>query len=222
MSRWEPGAEQRLQQAAMTLFLERGYDNVTVAEIAGQAGLTRRTFFNHFADKREIFFSGAAAFRAGVVEHLNGAGSELSPMNAAVAALTGAGRKIGDYREYAPAVRALIATSPELQERALIKMDLIATVITEGLRYRGVPARAANFAARTAVTAFETAWTDWIDNPNTEFSTLMQQAMSDLRTVVCDSEPEPSCRPGINEHSTARQSRIRPGRARLEQTGQDP
>lgn len=103
-----------------------------------------------------------------------------------------------------------------------MKMDLIATVIAEGLRHRGVPARAANYAARTAVTAFETAWTDWINNPHTEFSTLMQQATSDLRTVVCDSAPEPPRRSGINEHGTAGQSWITPERSRLEQTGQDP
>jgi len=203
VSRWEPGAAQRLQQAAMTLFLERGYGNVTIAEIAGQAGLTRRTFFNHFADKREIFFSGAAVFRGGVIAHLDGADAALSPVDAAVAALTGAGRGIGDYREHAPAVRAIIATSTELQERDLIKMDSITTALVDGLRRRGVPARAANFAAKTAVTAYSTAWTDWVDNPDADFSVLMQRALADLRSVVGLNTSESADWPGVDAHSGA-------------------
>jgi AcrR family transcriptional regulator len=48
----------------MALFLERGYAGVTVAEIADRAGLTKRTFFNHFADRREVLFAGAKDFEA--------------------------------------------------------------------------------------------------------------------------------------------------------------
>lgn len=81
-------------------------------------------------------------------------------------------------------------------------MDSITTALADGLQHRGVPAREANYAAKTTVTAYDTAWTDWIDNPNTDFSTLMQQAMTDLRTVVGDNQP--SCRPGVNApHSAA-------------------
>jgi AcrR family transcriptional regulator len=184
VSRWEPGAEQRLQGAALTLFLEHGYENVTVAEIARAAGLTRRTFFNHFADKREIFFGGAAAFRSSVVEHLDQADPDLSPVQAALAALTAAGRGIAAYREYAPTVRRVIASSSELQERDLSKLASITTALTEGLEQRGVPGRAASFAARAAVTAYSTAWEDWVAHPDEDFGELMQQALADLRAAV--------------------------------------
>ena len=171
----------------MTLFLERGYENVTVAEIAAQAGLTKRTFFNHFADKREIFFVGAAAFRASVTEHLDQADPGLSPVDAAVTALTGAGRGIAAYREYAPAVRGLIASSSELQERDLIKTASITSALIDGLRRRGVAARPASFAARAAVTAYTTAWDDWVAQPAQDFGPLMQQALADLRAAVTGS-----------------------------------
>ena len=37
MSRWEPDARGRLERAALELYLERGYDQTTVAEIAQRA-----------------------------------------------------------------------------------------------------------------------------------------------------------------------------------------
>jgi AcrR family transcriptional regulator len=194
MSRWEPGAEQRLQQAAMALFLERGYDNVTVAEIAERAGLTRRTFFNYFADKREIFFGGAAAFQASVVEHLQDADASLPPLDAAAAALAAAGNGLAGYREHARMVRALIASSSELQERDLIKMASVAADLAEGLQRRGVPARTASLAARTAVTAFTIAWDDGADHPDQDFRELMQRAIADLRVVV-DAAPSREVQP---------------------------
>ena len=58
MARWEPNARERLERAALALFTERGFDATTVAEIADRAGLTKSTFFRHFADKREVLFGG--------------------------------------------------------------------------------------------------------------------------------------------------------------------
>ncbi|HMA35297.1 MAG TPA: TetR family transcriptional regulator, partial [Chloroflexia bacterium] len=52
MGRWEPNARSRLERAALQLFIERGFEQTTVVEIASQAGVTERTFFRHFADKR--------------------------------------------------------------------------------------------------------------------------------------------------------------------------
>ena len=63
MVRWEPNARGRLEQAALSLFGERGFEQTTVAEIAARAGLTERTFFRHFADKREVLFWGAGHCR---------------------------------------------------------------------------------------------------------------------------------------------------------------
>lgn len=168
----------------MTLFLERGYDNVTVAEIAERAGLTRRTFFNHFADKREIFFGGAEAFRADVAEHLDKAAAALPPLDAAVAALTGAGRGLAEYREHAAAVRAVIASATELQERDLIKMATVVSTLVDGLQRRGAPVRAATLAAKAAVIAFTVAWDDCVDDPGADFDDFMRRAIADLRTVM--------------------------------------
>ena len=69
MGRWEPDARGRLVKAAMELYGERGFEQTTVAEIAERAGLTERTFFRHFADKREVLFAGAGALRGPPRQH---------------------------------------------------------------------------------------------------------------------------------------------------------
>ena len=189
MSRWEPGAEQRLQQAALTLFLERGYQNVTVTEIAQRAGLTRRTFFNHFADKREIFSTGADAFRAAVAAHLAATDDSTAPFDAAVVALSRAGAGISDYRQHAGQVKAIVASAPELQEREVSKMARVTTLISEQLQQRGTSARTATIAAKLAVAAFTVAWDDGITDLLQPFETLMDRAVRDVGVAVCSGRP---------------------------------
>lgn len=184
MGRWEPGAEQRLQQAALTLFLERGYEHVTVAEIAERAGLTRRTFFNYFADKREVFSSGADAFRASVAAHLQETNQDVAAFDAAVAALAHAGAGIAGYRQYATQVRAIVASAPELQERELSKSAQVASEICEQLQRRGTDARTATIAAKLAVAAFSIAWDDCVTEKLQPFEELMWRAVDDLRAVT--------------------------------------
>ena len=184
MGRWEPNAEERLQQAAMALFRERGYADVTVAEIADRAGLTKRTFFNHFADKREVFFARAQAFEASVIQYLDEAGDDLDPIDAAVAALTRGGLDLAQYGDSAHARRELIASSPELQERDLIKMTSLAAAIAKALRRRHVPDRTATLAAQAAVAIFTAAYDDWAEDTTADFSALMQRSLSDLRHAI--------------------------------------
>jgi AcrR family transcriptional regulator len=184
MARWEPDARGRLQQAAVQLFIERGYAEVTVAEIADRAGLTKRTFFNHFADKREVLFAGAQDFEASVVRHLAAAADELSPIDAAVLALTGSGLELEGYREYAHIRRELIAAAAELQERDLIKTASLTAAIAEALRRRHAPDRTAVLAAQAAVDVFNAAYTDWVEPGATDFHTLMQRSLADLRRAV--------------------------------------
>lgn len=184
MGRWEPDAAGRLQQAAVALFLERGYAEVTVAQIAERAGLTKRTFFNHFADKREVLFAGAQSFEASVVRHLTEAASELDPIDAAVIALTRSGLELSRYAGFARTRRELIASSPELRERDLIKMASLASAIAEVLRKRHVPARTAALTAQAAVAVFATAYDDWGDDPTSDFRALMQRSLADLRQAV--------------------------------------
>lgn len=188
MARWEPDAAGRLQQAAMALFCERGYAEVTVAEIAARAGLTKRSFFNHFVDKREVLFAGAASFEASVIEHLAAAGDDLTPIDAAVGALTLSGLELAQYREFAQVRRELIASSLELQERDLIKMASLAAGIAEALAGREVSVRTAMLTAQAAIAVFTTAYVDWVDDRAADLDTLMQRALTDLRQAIVPAE----------------------------------
>jgi AcrR family transcriptional regulator len=184
MARWEPDARGRLQQAAMDLFRERGFAEVTVAEIADRAGLTKRTFFNHFADKREVFFANARMFEEDVLAHLAEADPALSPIDAAVHAVTRAGLKLAPYYEYAKARIAVLAVTPELRERDLVKTARLARAMTEALTRRGAGERAAAFAAEAALAVFAVAAADWIAEPTADLPALMHRALTDLRAAV--------------------------------------
>src|SRR6202042_225379 len=100
MGRWEPNASGRLRQAAMELYVERGYEQTTVNDIAERAGLTARTFFRYFADKREVLFEGSRALQEQMVDALEGAPDSASPMGAVAAALDAAATMLGQRRDF--------------------------------------------------------------------------------------------------------------------------
>jgi hypothetical protein len=87
-------------------------------------------------------------------------------------------------RRLARARRELIASSPELQERDLIKMTSLASAIAETLRQRHVPTRTATFAAQAAMAVFTIAYGDWVDDSTADFCTLMQRSLADLRQAA--------------------------------------
>src|SRR5579871_5039988 len=122
MARWEPDARGRLMQAAIALYDERGYDATTVAEIAARAGLTERSFFRHFSDKREVLFGPPGEFEALVVGAAGAAPPELAPLDVAAEGLLAAASMLQQRREFARVRARIIASSPELRERELAKL----------------------------------------------------------------------------------------------------
>src|SRR5271169_4297866 len=123
MGRWQPDARGRLAHAAFSLYFERGFEQTTVAEIAERAGLTERTFFRHFADKREVLFAGAGALQERLVSTVANAPGSLAPIDAAAAGLEAAGEFIQEGGELARQRQDIIAASAELRERELIKLS---------------------------------------------------------------------------------------------------
>src|SRR3954447_7255585 len=117
MSRWEPNARGRLEEAALDLYTEHGFDETTVAEIAERAGLTERTFFRHFADKREVLFSGAGEFQEMLVGNVAGAPDSLAPIEAAAEGALAAAAMLQQRAEFARQRARIIAANAELQER---------------------------------------------------------------------------------------------------------
>src|ERR1700751_1964679 len=140
MSRWEPNARGRLEQAAVELYRERGFEETTVAEIAERAGLTERTFFRHFADKREILFAGGRQLQDLVVSAVASAPDSATPLEAAAAGIEAAGSMLEERRGrvFARRRQDIIAASAELRERELHKLAAMAAGVAEALRGRGV------------------------------------------------------------------------------------
>jgi AcrR family transcriptional regulator len=180
--RWEPGTPERLQKAALELFATRGFEQTTAAEIAQSVGLTERTFFRHFSDKREVLFSGqhllVQAFLAGV----DAAPPEAAPLEIVASALRSAASYFPDERRpYARLRQSVIDRNPALEERELHKLAGPATTIGDALRARGVDPLAATLAAKSGVTVFEVAFALWIgegeERPLADLSTDVLRAL---------------------------------------------
>jgi len=193
MPRWEAGARARLTQAAYELYFERGFEDVTVAEIAARAGLTKRTFFRYFEDKREVLFSGASAFQEAVVGLVVDASEDVAPIDAVVAALAAGGSTLTELGEGARGRQRLIDSSSELQEREMIKMVALTRAIDDALQRRGVPESVASITAQAGVAVFQTAFERWArqDAPD-EFSHLIYSTLDELRAAVHPAVPDGS------------------------------
>jgi AcrR family transcriptional regulator len=154
MSRWNPNGRGRLEQAAYELFVDRGYEQTTVADIAKRAGLTERTFFRHFADKREVLFGGAAALQDEVVRALDGLPPALPTIEAVRIAVETASNLMRGRRALATERQRIVAAHPDLQERELIKRAKLTAALADALRQRGAPEPAASLAADVGMAVF--------------------------------------------------------------------
>ena len=182
MTRWEPNARGRLEQAAMELYGERGYEQTTVAEIAKRAGLTERTFFRHFTDKREVLFPGSESLQSAMVSAVAGAPPGCAPIEAVAAGLDAAAALLGDRREFSRQRRAIIAANAELQERELTKLS---SAFAATLRGRGVPDPAASLTAEAGIAVFRIAFERWVDESNTlSLAEVMRELLGELSAVV--------------------------------------
>jgi AcrR family transcriptional regulator len=171
-------------QAAFELYGERGYEQTTVAEIAARAGLTERTFFRHFADKREVLFGGADALSELVVTTVTEAPAALAPIDAAAAGIEAAGALIQEAG-VAQQRQAIIAASAELQERELIKLASLASALAGALRARGVEEPAASLTAEAAIAVFRVAFERWVEeSPQQDLPLLMRESLAALRAVT--------------------------------------
>jgi AcrR family transcriptional regulator len=185
VARWEPNARGRLTEAAMALFAERGYAKTTVGDIAARAGLTERTFFNHFADKREVLFAGSEQFVKGIVDALAAVPKAVPLLDAVLAAYESTNELFEERRPFSRKRSALIAAHPELQERELIKMMTLAGAITEVLKQRGTSAAAATLAAETGSAIFRVGFEHWLqDSKDRSLTFHLRAARRQLEAVV--------------------------------------
>ncbi len=185
MSRWEPDARGRLEQAALELFIERGFEQTTVAEISKRAGLTERTFFRHFADKREVLFWGAGALQELLVKGVASAPDSAAPIDAVASAFEAAGALLQEHRDYSRQRQTVIAANAELRERELIKLASLASALADALRRRGVSDPAASLAAEAGIAVFKIAFERWVDEANQrDLPQLIRALLDEFKAVT--------------------------------------
>jgi AcrR family transcriptional regulator len=184
MGRWEPDARGRLLKAALELYGEHGFEQTTVAQIAERAGLTERTFFRHFADKREVLFAGADVLQERMVSAAAEAPAGTTPIEAAAAGIEAAGMLIQEGGELPRQRQSIIAASVELQERELIKLASLAARLAEVLRGRGVGEPEASLAAEAALAAFKIGFDRWVSSDDErELPHVIRESLEALKAV---------------------------------------
>jgi AcrR family transcriptional regulator len=171
--------------AALSLFEEQGYDATTVAQIAERAGLTKRTFFRYFSDKREVLFSGSQELERRWLEAVAAAPADASPLAAVTAGFDPVAEMFTERHAFARTRAGIIEANPELRERELIKLQNLAAAIKIALAARDTPANAAILAAEAGVTVFHVAFARWVaqDDP-AAFRRLLDESLEELRSVA--------------------------------------
>jgi AcrR family transcriptional regulator len=185
MGRWVPDARGRLAEAALQLYSERGYEQTTVAEIAARAGLTERTFFRHYADKREVLFAGSQELQNLFVAAVAGAPPGAAPLAALAAGLDAACEVFVEHRPFARQRQAVIAANTNLVERELIKLATLSSALAATLRGRGVPEPAATLTAEAGIAVFKVGFERWVAPEETrDLGDLMHEALDVLSSAV--------------------------------------
>jgi AcrR family transcriptional regulator len=191
MVRWEPGARERLQAAALELFASHGFEQTTAAEIAQSVGLTERTFFRHFSDKREVLFYGQEQFLQAFIDGADAAPPDASPLQVIASALYAAASFFPDERRpYSRMRQSVIDQNPALQEREQHKLAGLATTVAEALRARGIGDTAATLAAQSGATVFGISFAQWIrEGEARSLSDIESEVLGELVNLQLGSSP---------------------------------
>lgn len=186
MGRWAPGGRERLQGAALQLFVDQGFERTTVAEIAAAAGLTERTFFRHFADKREVLFAGQDDFLQMFLDPVTSAPEGTAPLALIGRALDNAAAFFPEERRpWSRTRQTIIDAEPALHERELAKLAGLRVLLAETLRSRGVGEPAATLAAETAASVFHLSFAQWIaPDEDRSFAEITRERLDTLTQLL--------------------------------------
>ncbi|MFD5074361.1 TetR family transcriptional regulator [Streptomyces sp. NPDC058371] len=185
MGRWEPNARGRLEQAALDLYSERGFEQTTAAQIAERAGLTERTFFRHYADKREVLFGNAHALEEAFVETLAGTPDTAAPLDAMASTLETIAAYFLERHEFARQRQAVIMANAELRERELIKLASLSSALAATLRLRGVREPAASLTAEAGIAVFKVGFERWVgEGGERTLADFLRESVDELRAVA--------------------------------------
>lgn len=169
----------RLQWAALELFRDRGYEETTAAEIAAEANVTERTFFRHFADKRDVLFDGESAFSEALTRAIRNAPKALSPWDTLLVAFDAVKQMFVENRPFTEPRQHVIAVTPALQERAMAKTRSLVVAVASALCERGIASPEANLVAWMGMAAFSYGVAAWFNDSSVELDEHMIKAFQE-------------------------------------------
>jgi AcrR family transcriptional regulator len=190
VSRWQPDARQRLERAAIELFTQQGFAATTVPQITARAGLTTRTFFRHFADKREVLF-GDEEIPAFATRLMAEAPSSLDPMTLITGGLkTVAETRFEGRRDDMRERRAIIRSDEGLRERDLRKRAALRDAIRAGFVSRGTGTVSATLLAEISVTVLYVALDEWLDQDgDRKLAEIILDTLASLQAALASVPP---------------------------------
>ncbi|WGS54055.1 TetR/AcrR family transcriptional regulator [Paraburkholderia sp. D15] len=180
MPRNGDAVRRRLQDAALDLYTKNGFDQTTTAQIAAQAGVTERTFFRHFADKREVFFDGEVELIEKLMEAVRSTPDGAAPLDMLIRAFTAVAPLVEANRPILAPRQRVIEAVPALQERALAKSAAVTAALAQALVERGTEPALAMLAARTGIAAFGFAAATWHGDVSSSLASHVEGAFAQL------------------------------------------
>jgi AcrR family transcriptional regulator len=192
MARWQPGARERLQAVTLELFAEQGFEGTTVAEIASRAGLTERTFFRYFTDKREVLFTGQDTFEGMFVDQIAAAPRDTPPFAVVTLALQAVATDFfpPERRTFSRQRQTIIDGHPGLRERELLKLSGLTSAMAAALRERGTPGPTALLVAECGMTIFRVAFARWVGgSEDHDLASIMDEVVAELRELAARTTP---------------------------------
>jgi AcrR family transcriptional regulator len=184
MPRSSEDARNRLQHAALELFAEHGFDQTTAAQIAARAGVTERTFFRHFLDKKEVLFEGQAILSAALTEAVRAAPEDLPPLEVLHSAFASVTSMLEENRPFSEPRQHIIKATPALQEREVAKHAALISVVVEALQTRGIAWPQANLTAQIGLAVFSHAISAWFADSSVQLSEHLEQAFAELQLLA--------------------------------------
>jgi AcrR family transcriptional regulator len=177
----------RLVEAAFALFAERGYDNVSTAEIAAQAEVSERTFFRYFPTKEEVLFPDTEEQRRHVDELVSNLPDTMSLVEGLREALRTLSHEFEQAKELQFARAQLVASTPSLQTSVLVReqqwVQSFADAIAARLDLDPREDMRPELTAAVLVTAFRVVMSRWIQSGGRgDINQMLDQALAYVGT----------------------------------------
>jgi AcrR family transcriptional regulator len=156
-----------LEAAALRLFGERGFDAVTVDDIAAEADVSRRTFFRYFASKEDVLLADHQVQLARLREAMAARPPDepiLTALRNALLSITG---DFEDRRERVILRGRIMRETPSLQARSLVHQkaweDAMQEMVADRLGVDALADLRPGVVAATALAAMRVAFNNWLN-----------------------------------------------------------